>query len=109
MCRWQSAESGGELPNTALGIADANAPTEFLHHIDAGASVRRIHHEEHRAVRLEHVSQSPKSSDRVGEVMQYPRAHDVIEARLQFSCSLDRQQVKLEISELVSPLELFRA
>ena len=92
-----------------IGGADADPPAELLQHIDAGPSVRRIHHEMHRsAVRFEHAAQSAEPRVGIREMMEHAGTHDLIEARLQFARPLDGKLADLEIVQVVFPLELLR-
>ena len=64
MPRRQLLERGDEIAYLVVRGRDADQPAELLQHVDAGPSVRRVHHEVHRAVRLEHVAQ--RAQRRVG-------------------------------------------
>ena len=68
---------------------NAEPAAELLQHIDAGPSVRRIHHEMHRAIRFEHIAQSSESGIGVRQMMQHPGADDLIETRREFTGPLD--------------------
>src|SRR6516225_5974778 len=72
----QSLEGQQELTDVAFGRTKADASAELLQHIDAAAPVRCIHHEMHRALRLEPAAQSTQPDGRVGQMMQYPSADD---------------------------------
>src|SRR6516162_785592 len=75
----QSLEGQQELTDVAFGRTKADAPAELLQHIDAAAPVRCIHHEMHRALRLEHAAQRTQPRGRVRQMMQYPGADDLVE------------------------------
>ena len=80
---------------------------EFLQHVDAGPSVRRVHHEMHRsAVRVEHTAQSAEPRIGLREMMENPGADDLIEAHFQVAYPLDGKLADLEIVQVVFPLEL---
>ena len=87
----QRPERSDEIADVLIGSTDADPSAELLQHIDARASVRRIHHEMHCAVRLEDVAQSCEPGIRVREMMENSGADDLIEARLQIVCTLDGQ------------------
>jgi hypothetical protein len=108
MCGWQRAERDDEIPNLAVGGLDADTATEFLQHVNARPSVRRIHHEVHGPVRVEHVAQCPERCLRVREMVQNARAHDLIERQLQIADPIDRELMDREIVQVVLALEIFR-
>ena len=85
---------------------DADPPAELLQHVDAGPSVRRVHHEVHRAAGRQHVAQGPQARVGVGEMMEHAGADDLIEGRPQLADALDGELADLEIVELVLSLEL---
>src|SRR4029077_2160870 len=79
----------------------------FLQHIDAGPSVRRIHHEMHRStIRFEHAAQSAEPRIGVRKMMENPGADNLIEAHFQVTYLLDGKLTDLEIVQVVFPLEL---
>ena len=80
MSGWQRRERGDEIADPLIGGRDADPPAEFLQHVDAGPSVRRIHHEVHRAVRLEHAAQRPEPGVGIRQMVQHAGADDLIEA-----------------------------
>ena len=75
----QRAERDDEIADLVVGGLDADAAAELLQHVNARPSVRRVHHEMHRAVRLEHVAQTPERRLRVREMVQDTGAHDPVE------------------------------
>src|SRR5215468_9773640 len=110
MARWQRLEHRDEVADPLIVGRDADPPTEFLQHIDARPSVRRIHHEKHRAsVRFEYTAQSAESSIGIREMMENPGADDLIEAPLQVAYPLNGKLADLEILQVVFPLELLGA
>ena len=105
----QHLERGNEVPDPLIGGLDAEPSAELLQHIDAGPPVRRIDHEMHRSVRLEHAAQSSEPRVRVRKMMQHPGADDLIEARPQLAYALDRKLADLEIVQVVFSLEFLGA
>ncbi len=95
---WQRLKRSDEIPNLCVGSMDTYASTELLQHVDAGPSVRRIHHEMHRAVRFEHAAQNSEPRIRVSKMMENPGADNLIEARFQLAYPLDRKLADLEIA-----------
>ena len=95
----QRAERGDEIPNSRIVGLDAEPSAELLQHVDAGPSVRRIHHQVHRAVGLQHVAQRAESRIGIRQMMEDAGADDLIEARLQLAYPLDGELVDLEIVE----------
>src|SRR5208282_6948132 len=81
MSRWQRLECGDEISDLLIGSPDTDSSAELLQQIDAGPSVRCIHHEMHRSVRFEHAAQSSESCIWVSKMMENPGAHNLIEAR----------------------------
>jgi len=105
----QRAERSSDITNVNIRGMATDSPAELLQHVDARPSVRRIHHEMHRPVRLEHAAQGAKPHVGVCEVMENSGAHDLIEAHPQIVYSLYRDLVDLKIFQVVFFLELFRA
>src|SRR5260370_4276678 len=97
MSGWQSTERSNKVPNVRIGSMYAGPSAEILQHIDAGPSVRRIHHEMHRPVRFEHAAQRSESRIRVRKMVKNPGAHDLVEVRLQIIYTLDRQFADAEV------------
>ena len=108
MCGRQRRETDDEIPDLVIGGTDADTAAELLQHVDAGPPVRGIHHQMHRAVRVEHVAQTPEGRLRVGEMVQNARAHDLVEGQTQLADALDRQLVDLEIGQAVLAPEILR-
>src|SRR5215475_1564568 len=106
MARWQRCERREKIPDFLIVGMDADPSAEFLQHIDAGPSVRRIHHEVHRAVRFEYAAQSAEPCIRIREMMENPGTDNLIEARFQLVYPLDRELMDLEIIQVVLSLEL---
>ena len=102
------AERDDEIADLVVGRLDADTATVLLQHVDARPSVRRIHHEVHGPVRVEHVAQCPERRVRVREMMQNARAHDLIERQLQLADTIDRELMDREIAEVVPALQTFR-
>ena len=98
MAGWQRCERSDEIPNLLIVGMDADPSAEFLQHIDAGPSIRRIHHEMHRAtVRFEHAAQSSEPRIGVRKMMEHPGADNLIEAHFQVAYPLDGKLADLEI------------
>src|SRR5262245_65260305 len=106
MAGWQRWECCDKIPNLLIVGMDADPSAEFLQHVDAGPPVRRVHHEVHRAVRFEYAAQSAEPCIRIREMMENPGADNLIEARFQVVCPLDRKLVDLEIIQVVLSLEI---
>ena len=53
----QRLERIDEIPDLDTGGADTDPFAEFLQHVDARPSIRRVHHDVHRSVGLEQVAQ----------------------------------------------------
>src|SRR4029077_6534067 len=107
MAGWQRFERRDEIADLLIVGMDADPSAEFLQHIDAGPSVRRIYHEKHRStVRFEHAAQSSEPPIGVRKMMKNPGADNLIEARFQFVDALERKLADLEIVQVVFPLEL---
>src|SRR5271163_3935502 len=104
----QRVESTGEILNFGVSSFDTNPSAELLQHINAGSSVRRVHHEVHRPVPLECTPQSSEARIGVGEMMENPGTHDLIETHPQVANLLDGQLVHVEILQVVLRLELLR-
>ena len=62
----------------------------------------------HRSVRFEHSSQRTEARIRIGEVMENPGAHNLIETQSQIVHPFDAKLMNLEIFQVVFSLELFR-
>jgi|GEM_PF-4685608 len=106
MAGWQRCERRDEIADLLIGSMDTYPSTEFLKHIDASPSVRRIHHEMHRTVRFEHAAQNSEPRIGVREMMENPGADNLIEAHFQVTYPLDGKLADLEIVQVVFPLEL---
>ena len=85
----QRLERFDEIPNLDIGGADTDSFAEVLQHVDAGSSVRRIHHDVHRPVWIEDVAQRPKPRIGIRQMMEHSGADDLVEARLQFARPLE--------------------
>ena len=59
--------------------ADPEQPAIVLHHVDAGAPVRRIDHDVHRAVARKDITQRAKARVRVAQVVKHACANDLVE------------------------------
>ena len=94
----QSLECSNEIPDPLISGMDAKPPAKLLQHIDAGPSVRRIHHEVHSSVRLEHAAQSFEPCIRIRKMMEYSCADYLIKAHPQIACALDRKLEEPEIA-----------
>ena len=55
------------------------AAQRVLHHVNAGAAMRRIHHQPHPAAGGQHGYQCAQSGCRIGQMVQHAAAVDVIE------------------------------
>ena len=104
----QRLEGGAEIAQLVLRRADAEQATVLLHHVDAGAAVRRIDHQVHRTLRAEHVAKRAQADVRVGQVMEHAGAHDLVERAPQFPDALDRELMEFEIVEVVLALQIAR-
>src|SRR5262244_4378968 len=104
MAGGQRCERRDEIADLLIVDMDADPSAELLQHIDAGASVRRIHHEMHRTVRFEHAAQSSESRIGVLKMMENSGADNLIEVRFQLVYPLDGKLADLEIVQVVFPL-----
>src|SRR5579862_2808828 len=104
----QCVERAYQVSNFPVSGADANPPTELLQHVDARSSVRRIHHQMHHSVWLEYAPQSTKACIGIGEMMENPGAHNLIEAHTQFVHLLDGKLVYPKILQIVFFPEILR-
>ena len=109
MCFGHCRQCGNEVLELVIGRTDTDAAAELLRHVDTGASIRRVHHQVHRAVGLQHVAQRAQPRIGISEVVQHARAHDQVERRFQLADALDRQLVHLEVGQLVLAPQLFGA
>src|SRR4051794_11681672 len=82
----QCLKRSDEILNLVTGGTDTDPSAELLQHVDAVSSVRRIDHEVHRTLRLEHAAQSAEPRIRVREMMQNARANNLIETCVQIVC-----------------------
>ena len=108
MARRQGPEHRDEIPYSLIGSTDASPSAEFLQHIDAGPSVRRIHHQMHGSVRFEHASQGCESGIRVREMMENSGADNLVEGLLQFAYAIDGKLMDLKIGQVIFALERLR-
>nr|WP_233577846.1 hypothetical protein [Paracoccus yeei] len=76
-----------------LGRADAKAKAAaiILQQIDAGATMGRIKHQVHRALRRQHRAQGSQPGIRVRQVMQDAGADNLVEFLPKFAHALDRK------------------
>src|SRR5215468_10415230 len=98
---WQRPKRSDEIANLRIRGMDTCAFAELLQHVDAGPSVRRIHHEMHGAVRFHRAAQSSEPRIRVGKMMENSRADNLIEGLLQLAYSLKGKLVDFEIIQAV--------
>src|SRR3954464_5815860 len=103
----QCLERNDEISNCPITKRDIDPLTEFLQHVDAGPPVRRIHHELHRSIWLEHIAQCLESPIRVPKMMQNPRPNNLIKALLQLVRPFNRQLSNTKILQIVFLLEFF--
>jgi hypothetical protein len=76
---WQRNERTDKFSKPVVRSLDTNPSAELLQHIDACPTVRRIHHQMHRSIRIEHSAQSLEPRIGFGKMMEDPGAHDLIE------------------------------
>src|SRR5262245_1569113 len=106
MAGWQRCERREKIPDFLIVGMDADPSAEFLQHIDAGPSVRRIHHEMYRStVRFKHAAQSAEPRIGVRKMMKNPGTDNLIEARFQLVYPLDRELADLEIAQMIFSFE----
>ena len=73
-------DAPGESSRAAGGrVGRRQQPQRVLQHVDAGASVRRIHHQPQPAAGRQHGGQRPQPRRRVRQVVQHAAAVDVVE------------------------------
>ena len=94
-------ERVGEIGDVVRLGGESEAPAAVLQHVDPGPSVWRIHHEMHRARRLEPIRQRGEPGGRIAKVVQHARAHDQVEPVIEISHVLDRHPAQLEVGEPV--------
>ena len=111
-CDWmvgrQGLEGGTEIAQVVVGRTHAEETTVLLHHVDAGAAVRRIDHQVHRTLWTEHVTKGTETGVRVGQVVEHSGGHDLVERAPQLPDTLDRELMELEVAEVVLALEIAR-
>ena len=99
------------LPKIAQFVvpdADPEQPAIVLHHGDAGAAIRRIDHDVHRAVARKDIAQRAKARVRVAQMMKHARANDLVEGLAKLADPFDRKPVELQISDVVLLLKIAR-
>ncbi len=89
MARWQRLERGNKVANSFNRGMDSGAPAELLHHVNAGASVRRTEHQAHGSIGLENVAQGHNHRILVCHMLQDSGAYDLVESRSQFMHALN--------------------
>jgi hypothetical protein len=97
----QRAERTAEIATFSIGGVDTNPSAELLQHVYAGPPVRRVHHQLHRPVRLEHAAQGGKPRIGVCEVMENSGTHDLIEVHPQVTYLFDGQLVNRNFSACI--------
>src|SRR5579872_3875330 len=101
MSRRQCAERADEILNFSVAGMHTDPSAELLQHVDAGSSIRCVHHEMHHTVGFECVVQSTQARIRVDEMMKNAGAYDLIETHPQVVHSLDVELVNLQIRKVV--------
>ena len=86
--------------------ADPEQPAIVLHHGNAGAPVRRVDHDVHRAVAREDIAQRAKAGVRVAQMMKHACANDLVEGLAKLPDPLDRKPVELQVSYVVLLLKI---
>src|SRR5580704_3771181 len=87
---------------------DSDSSAELLQHINAGASVRRVHHEVHRSIWFEDLTQSTESRIRVSKMVEDSGTHNLIKAHPQVAYALDGKLVDPKIFQIVFSLQFLR-
>jgi len=103
----QHIERVDEIPDLLIAGGNADAFAEFLQHVNSGPSVRRIHHEVHRAIRLQNLAQSAEPRIRVSEMVENAGTYDLVECHPQTADLFDGKPVNLEILQIVFSFEFF--
>jgi hypothetical protein len=108
MVDWQRLNRLPKIAQIFVPDADPKQPAIFLHHIDAGAAVRRVDHDVHGAVARKNITQRAKAPVRVAQMVKHARADDLVERLAEFSDALDRKLVKLQVSYVMFALKITR-
>src|SRR5579872_50086 len=106
MSRRQCAERADEILNFSVAGMHTDPSAELLQHVDAGSSIRCVHHEMHHTVGFECAAQSTQARIRVDEMMKNAGAYDLIETHPEVVHSLDVKSVNLQIRKVVFFLKL---
>jgi hypothetical protein len=69
--------------------SDAEFAAVLLNHVNAGATVRRVHHQIHRAIRFQHRAERAQSRIGIDEMVQHAGANDEVETAVQVAGVLD--------------------
>ena len=91
MIGWQRLQRRDQIADSIIRRMDADPPAKLLQHINAGSPIGGIDHQVHRAIRLQHIAQGSKSGIRIGQMMQYAGADNLIEAVSQLFHTFDRK------------------
>src|SRR5580698_4923006 len=105
----QCTQRALQIANVCIRGTNTDSSAEILQHINAGPSVRRVHHQVHGSVWFKYVAQSLEACVRVGEMVKNPGAHNLIEAHSQVAYSLKGEAVDLEIFQVVFLFKLLGA
>ena len=97
-----------KLSQLCIRHADAEEPAIVLHHVDAGAPVRRIDHDVHRAVARKDITQRAEADVGVAQMVKDAGAHDLVECLAKLRNALDRKPVEAQIPYPVLPLKIAR-
>ena len=98
MVDWQRLNRLPKIAQVFVPDADPEQPAIVLHHGNAGAPVRRVDHDVHRAIAREDIAQRAKARVRVAQMMKHPCANDLVERLAKLADPFDRKPVELQIS-----------
>ena len=104
----ERADRRAEIAQIVVPDADAEKPAIVLHHVDAGAPVRRVDHEMHRSVAGKHASQRAEARVRVAQMVKHAGAHDLVERLAQLADALDREPAEAQVPQIVFSLKFAR-
>jgi hypothetical protein len=108
MVNWQRLYRLAEIAQVFVPDADPKQPAIILHHGNAGAPVRRIDHDVHRAIARKAIAQRAKAYVWVAQMVKYARADDLVERLAKLADALDREPVELQVLYVMLALKITR-
>ena len=77
-------------------------PAVVLQHVHPGAPVRRVHHRVEDAAGGDDRRERGEARTWVGQVVEHPRAHDVVESLAEAGDLFDREPMQFDVGEVVT-------